>query len=71
MRACRELPTGKVRATDDCTTQEDQDMRRFHVHVAVEDLEANIRFYSTVFGQEPTVRKDDYAKWMVEDPRPA
>jgi len=22
-----------------------------------------------VFGQEPTVRKDDYAKWMIEDPR--
>ena len=25
-------------------------MKRFHVHVAVDDLEANIRFYSTVFG---------------------
>ena len=44
-------------------------MKRFHVHVAVDDLEANIRFYSTVFGAEPTVRKSDYAKWMVEDPR--
>ena len=44
-------------------------MKRFHVHVAVEDLEANIRFYSSVFGAEPTVRKPDYAKWMVEDPR--
>jgi catechol 2,3-dioxygenase-like lactoylglutathione lyase family enzyme len=44
-------------------------MKRFHVHVAVDDLEANIRFYSTVFGTEPTVRKPDYAKWMVEDPR--
>ena len=44
-------------------------MKRFHVHVAVDDLEANIRFYSSVFGAEPTVRKPDYAKWMVEDPR--
>ena len=44
-------------------------MKRFHVHVAVDDLAANIRFYSTVFGQEPTVRKDDYAKWMIDDPR--
>lgn len=44
-------------------------MKRFHVHVSVEDLEANIRFYSTVFGQEPAVRKDDYAKWMLDDPR--
>jgi catechol 2,3-dioxygenase-like lactoylglutathione lyase family enzyme len=44
-------------------------MKRFHVHVAVADLESNIRFYSTVFGLPPTVLKDDYAKWMLEDPR--
>ena len=44
-------------------------MKRFHVHVAVENLEANIRFYSTVFGGQPTVRKPDYAKWMLDDPR--
>jgi catechol 2,3-dioxygenase-like lactoylglutathione lyase family enzyme len=44
-------------------------MKRFHVHVAVDDLEANIRFYSTVFGTPPTVSKPDYAKWMIEDPR--
>jgi catechol 2,3-dioxygenase-like lactoylglutathione lyase family enzyme len=44
-------------------------MKRFHVHVAVDDLAANIRFYSTVFGTQPSVVKDDYAKWMLEDPR--
>ena len=44
-------------------------MKRFHVHVAVDDLEANIRFYSTVFGAPPSVQKPDYAKWMIEDPR--
>ena len=44
-------------------------MKRFHVHVAVEDLDANIRFYSGVFGVPPTVQKPDYAKWMMEDPR--
>jgi catechol 2,3-dioxygenase-like lactoylglutathione lyase family enzyme len=44
-------------------------MRRFHVHVAVDDLAANIRFYSAVFGAPPTVVKDDYAKWVVDDPR--
>jgi catechol 2,3-dioxygenase-like lactoylglutathione lyase family enzyme len=44
-------------------------MKRFHVHVAVDDLEANVRFYSTVFGVQPAVQKPDYAKWMVEDPR--
>lgn len=44
-------------------------MKRFHVHVAVDDLDANIRFYSTVFGFSPPVLKNDYAKWMLDDPR--
>ena len=44
-------------------------MKRFHVHVAVDDLDANVQFYSTVFGAPPTVLKPDYAKWMVDDPR--
>jgi catechol 2,3-dioxygenase-like lactoylglutathione lyase family enzyme len=44
-------------------------MKRFHVHVSVDDLDANVRFYSTVFGAPPTVLKPDYAKWMLEDPR--
>jgi hypothetical protein len=44
-------------------------MKRFHVHVNVHDLDASIRFYSTLFGSAPTVRKPDYAKWMLEDPR--
>lgn len=44
-------------------------MKRFHVHLAVDDLDRNIHFYSRVFGIEPTVRKADYAKWMLEDPR--
>jgi lactoylglutathione lyase len=44
-------------------------MKRFHMHVAVKDLAASVRFYSVLFGTEPTVRKPDYAKWMLEDPR--
>ena len=44
-------------------------MKRFHVHVGVENLEQSIRFYSGLFGADPTVRKDDYAKWMIDDPR--
>jgi catechol 2,3-dioxygenase-like lactoylglutathione lyase family enzyme len=44
-------------------------MKRLHVHVAVEDLTTSIRFYSTLFGAEPTVVKPDYAKWMLDDPR--
>jgi catechol 2,3-dioxygenase-like lactoylglutathione lyase family enzyme len=44
-------------------------MKRFHVHVRVEDLESSVRFYSTLFGAEPAVIKPDYAKWMLDDPR--
>ena len=44
-------------------------MKRLHVHVAVDDLERSIRFYSTLFSAEPSVVKPDYAKWMLEDPR--
>jgi catechol 2,3-dioxygenase-like lactoylglutathione lyase family enzyme len=44
-------------------------MKRFHVHLAVDDLDTSIRFYSNIFGTPPTVLKADYAKWMLEDPR--
>lgn len=44
-------------------------MKRFHVHVGVENLQGSIRFYSGLVGVEPSVRKDDYAKWMIDDPR--
>lgn len=44
-------------------------MKRFHVHVGVENLEQSVRFYSTLFAAEPTLRKPDYAKWMLDDPR--
>jgi catechol 2,3-dioxygenase-like lactoylglutathione lyase family enzyme len=44
-------------------------MKRLHVHVGVKDLDQSIRFYSKLFAAEPTVRKVDYAKWMLDDPR--
>ena len=44
-------------------------MKRFHVHVGVHDLKQSIRFYSALFAVQPTVLKDDYAKWMLDDPR--
>ena len=44
-------------------------MKRLHVHVGVDDLANSVRFYSTLFGAEPTVVKDDYAKWLLDDPR--
>src|SRR5262245_41947409 len=44
-------------------------MKRFHVHVGVHDLKQSVRFYSALFAAQPTVFKDDYAKWQLEDPR--
>ncbi|MDP1632273.1 MAG: ArsI/CadI family heavy metal resistance metalloenzyme [Caulobacter sp.] len=44
-------------------------MNRLHLHIAVDDLSRSIGFYSTLFGAQPSVVKDDYAKWMLEDPR--
>ena len=44
-------------------------MKRLHVHVAVRDLQRSIRFYSTLFAAQPTVTKEDYAKWQLDDPR--
>lgn len=42
--------------------------RRLHVHVAVTDLERSTAFYTTLFATEPMVVKDDYRKWLLDDP---
>jgi hypothetical protein len=44
-------------------------MKRLHVHVSVKELDQSARFYSTLFAAEPSVRKADYAEWMLDDPR--
>lgn len=44
-------------------------MKRMHIHLRVADLAHNIRFYSALFATEPSVIKNDYAKWMLDDPR--
>jgi catechol 2,3-dioxygenase-like lactoylglutathione lyase family enzyme len=44
-------------------------MKRMHLHLGVDDMDQSIAFYSALFAAEPTVRKDDYAKWMIENPR--
>ncbi|MGI9221587.1 MAG: ArsI/CadI family heavy metal resistance metalloenzyme [Woeseiaceae bacterium] len=44
-------------------------MKRFHVNLTVSDLNKSVDFYNTLFATEPTVLKNDYAKWMLEDPR--
>lgn len=43
-------------------------MKRFHLHLNVTDLNANIAFFSTLFDQPPERQEDDYAKWMLDDP---
>lgn len=43
-------------------------MKRFHVHVAVRDLDGSKAFYTGIFGAEPALVRHDYVKWMVDDP---
>ncbi len=43
-------------------------MKRLHLHVSVPDLSQSIAFYEILFGAAPSVVKDDYAKWMLDDP---
>lgn len=44
-------------------------MKRLHVNLAVTDLDASVRFYTSLFAASPTVHKADYARWMLDDPR--
>ena len=43
-------------------------MNRLHVHLHVRDIAQSVRFYSTMFGAEPTKSEPDYAKWMLDNP---
>jgi len=43
-------------------------MKRFHVHLHVDDLPLNIAFYSKLFAADPARVEADYAKWMLDDP---
>lgn len=43
-------------------------MKRFHAHISVDDLTASTAFYSKLFGQNPSLSKPDYVKWMLDDP---
>ncbi|MBC6439748.1 MAG: VOC family protein [Rhodospirillales bacterium] len=41
---------------------------KLHVSMRVADYEKAVAFYSGLFGQEPSVTRENYAKWDVEDP---
>lgn len=43
-------------------------MQRMHVGLTVSDIGTAVAFYSRLFGQEPTLERGDYAKWMLDDP---
>ena len=45
-------------------------MKRIHLHVNVDPTRFvdSISFYSTLFGVDPTVTRDRYAKWLLDDP---
>lgn len=43
-------------------------MKRFHVHLHVDDLTQSVAFYSSLFAAEPARLEGDYAKWMLDDP---
>src|SRR5688572_20242559 len=41
---------------------------RLHIAIAVRDVAAALPFYRTLFGQEPSKLRADYAKFEVLDP---
>lgn len=43
-------------------------MKRIHLHVSVPSIGDAVAFYSTLFDAAPTILKQDYAKWMLDDP---
>lgn len=44
-------------------------MQRIHIGLEVADLERSVAFYTQMFGCDPIVLQDDYAKWAPEEPR--
>lgn len=43
-------------------------MKRLHVHMNVSNLDESVKFYQALFASKPTVLKNDYAKWDLENP---
>ena len=43
-------------------------MSRLHVHISVDNIDLIMRFYSALFGSQPSISKDDSAKWDRLDP---
>ncbi len=43
-------------------------MKRLHVSLAVKDLAKSREFYSAMFGSKPTMERDHYVQWVLDDP---
>lgn len=43
-------------------------MKRLHIHISVNNLNESRRFYSALFGMEPTSVRSDYLQWLVDEP---
>ncbi len=43
-------------------------MKRLQIHMGVENIEESVRFYTALFGAAPVKTKEDYAKWLLNDP---
>jgi catechol 2,3-dioxygenase-like lactoylglutathione lyase family enzyme len=43
-------------------------MTRIHIHVSVDNIRQSSKFYSALFGAEPTLQKPDYVKWLLDEP---
>ena len=41
---------------------------KLHVSMRVEDFDRATEFYSTLFGLQPSMVRENYAKWDVQDP---
>ncbi len=65
LRADRRIAAGPVMSS---TAQTPPPRRRLHIGLRVADIEKSIAFYTRLFGQPPTLRRPDYAKWMLDDP---
>ncbi len=43
-------------------------MKRVHISVNVDNLEDAVRYYAALFGSEPDVLKEDYARFRLDEP---
>lgn len=44
-------------------------MKHLHVSMAVTDIDRSRQFYSALFGAAPTLDREGYVQWLLDDPR--